>query len=710
MKSLTYLNSYGQTSVTVTDNRPATVIFNRVPPLKPINQISTVTTTSLGVQPGIDIVEIIQGATADVRYQVKIITGGSPTLSSSIVFPTLPTGVSQSIVGSTYTLSGIDTVDKWNTIKSFTWMLASNWASCPLWYLEVSIIYYDEASDADKTVSWLVYDELHFWIAQLESTTSITADVFKVKQVTADITSSSTMSVVGLKIKGGVAELSSSFSITANGGIVVSSMYSTVSLHALPKYNYRGRASLSTAFTLVVGPTYTYTNDLRFQVYHDGVTKTDVGLRLNALAGSTFIVYWGDGTNSTGSTTTGTTTITLTKTYSGTGYKDIKVVQTAGAWFRMSFTPKPYTNNASCYTYKIHNWGTNFHQSSSYTTWQEQIYLTNIPNYIPVLDGTTSLVRMFSGCTSLNDPNISSWDMSAVTDLYGMFINCTSFNQPVPWTLTNCKYIGYVFDGCTAFNQPLNWTLTNLIEYTGSNSAGYVLRNCVNFDQDLSTFTIGPNPIKMIGFMLGATSFSNINYNKFLIQLANCVYSYRGINGVNGSPYNVPLQFPTGLTTTTTVYGSGHYKTGASAYTYLVNSMGWTIWDGVDPTISISGGSVVEGNALPFTITLSKKSINEVFSYISINTSAGTATQGNIVTSLNDYENKIYSDAALTLPITYFSIPAGSTTKTVYVKTYNNDLVSEGAVGSYETVVVEITGMENATAGTISASGQIYED
>lgn len=560
MKSLEYLNTYGQTSVPVTDNRPAGVIFNRVLPLRPINQIFTATTTSVSLDPGIEILEIIQGATANVRYRVKIVTGGSPSLVSSITFPTLPTGVTQTIVGSTYTLSGIDTVAKWNTVKSFTWNLAANYASCPLWFLEVSVIYYDGATASDKTVTWLAYDDLHYWVSEMTSTVTVSATALKVKQVSADITGTNTLTCAGQKVKGLMAtNLSSNFTMTATGTVMIAVLTANTSLSVSPRYDLKGRAAITSAFTMNVTGNVVYTDDLRIQIYYDS-TRTTFSASMQTY-NTDVTVYWGDGTSTT---YTGSGTYrnhTISKVFTGSGYRDIKFVSSAVTNF------SPDRGADKCYVYKIYNWSrvpavSNFYLSTS--NYLNQIYLNQVPNYLPT--NVTSMDQTFAGCTSLNDPNISSWNTGSMTAMSSVFEGCTSLNQSVAsWNVSNCTTLQALFRNCTSFNGVINFSFKNGCD------ARSMLQNCTGYNQDLSGISLSTS-IQMDYFLNGATSFSTVNYNKLLIRLANQVAAN------SDYPRLVTLGVPAGATETTTDYGSGLYTTGQGSYLFLTTSpRSWTI-------------------------------------------------------------------------------------------------------------------------------------
>jgi len=218
MKSLSYLNGISANSIIVTDQRLARVVFDRVDPLIPIDQIITINSTTACPNPGINITEIINYSTANTRYRVKIVTGSAnPLTGSSISWGTLPSGVTLSTSGNTYTLSGINSVATWNAIKNFTWTLPSNYATKPLWFLEVAVVYYDEASAKDIERNWLVYDPAHFYVAELSSTFSLNIDGANTRVIlfSASLSSAVSVTATGKKLKIGSASLSSTFTLSA---------------------------------------------------------------------------------------------------------------------------------------------------------------------------------------------------------------------------------------------------------------------------------------------------------------------------------------------------------------------------------------------------------------------------------------------------------------------------------------------------------------
>jgi surface protein len=230
MNSLQDLNNFGATAIDVADSRPAGVVFDRLFPSVPEDQILTITSTSVAVGPGIEIEEIINYDLADVRYQIEIFSGsGNPLPASSLDWTTLPSGVTVSQVGDVYTISGLTSDQDWREVRNFIWDLPNDYLDYPLWYLEASIIYYDQELDQELTKSWVVYDPRFYYFAQLEAESNIIANakirysatinmsaVFTQREFFIEMSGKFSMVTVANEFEGvGPITLSSSSAITA---------------------------------------------------------------------------------------------------------------------------------------------------------------------------------------------------------------------------------------------------------------------------------------------------------------------------------------------------------------------------------------------------------------------------------------------------------------------------------------------------------------
>ena len=262
MNSLEQLNTLGATTLDVTDNRPSRVIFDRVPPLAPLTQVLNITSTTVPVDPGIEIVEIINYATANVRYQVTIQSAGTPALTgSSVSWPALPTSLLLTTVSNVYTISGIETLAHWNAVKSFTWTLPGTYASSPNWYLDVAVIYYDSQLGHDVTVNWEVYDEDYYYVAELFAQASVSAIIGSRKQFSAALTSQASLDFPGSRVIQFNIAMSSSSSILVSGldldlaqATITASTSLSVTIGVKKSYTINAAATAA----ISANPTYTF--------------------------------------------------------------------------------------------------------------------------------------------------------------------------------------------------------------------------------------------------------------------------------------------------------------------------------------------------------------------------------------------------------------------------------------------------------------------
>lgn len=84
----------------------------------------------------------------------------------------------------------------------------------------------------------------------------------------------------------------------------------------------------------------------------------------------------------------------------------------------------------------------------------------------------TNMEYMFQN-QSFNDPDISNWDVSSVTEMTAMF-NASSMNQDISlWDVSSVTEMGYMFFYAFSFNQDLSgWCVTNIQSEPSSFSTG----------------------------------------------------------------------------------------------------------------------------------------------------------------------------------------------------------------------------------------------
>lgn len=252
MFSLSVLDTISSQSFDVDDQRPAGVKFNRNAPLRPLDFVEDIISQQVTVNPGIEITEIINYELANVRYRIAINTAGSPLLTDSYLYWSGPFTNNFTFAqdGNVTTVSGIQNVEDWNCLRQFQWNLPTNYSSCPCWFLEVSILYYDEASDEERSVDWMVYDPDNYYFAQLTSSfTSVTNGV-KAKFATAHFSSAFSPQCVALMAESLEAHITSTSSMIATGDKNPVNMFVTTDFYAQP-YDFTKAQSILSAQTSI---------------------------------------------------------------------------------------------------------------------------------------------------------------------------------------------------------------------------------------------------------------------------------------------------------------------------------------------------------------------------------------------------------------------------------------------------------------------------
>ena len=90
--------------------------------------------------------------------------------------------------------------------------------------------------------------------------------------------------------------------------------------------------------------------------------------------------------------------------------------------------------------------------------------ILTVPDHIP--ESLTNLSMMFANSTKFNDPNVTLWDVSNVTNMSNMFTSASAFNQDISsWNVANVTDMSGMFQNATAFNQNLtSWCVPLISE------------------------------------------------------------------------------------------------------------------------------------------------------------------------------------------------------------------------------------------------------
>jgi surface protein len=101
------------------------------------------------------------------------------------------------------------------------------------------------------------------------------------------------------------------------------------------------------------------------------------------------------------------------------------------------------------------------------------------------VSNVTDMKNMFNRATSFNQP-LNNWDVSNVTDMKNMFNRATSFNQPLNnWDVSSVTDMAVMFNRATSFNQPLNnWDVSNVT------NMNFMFAIAEAFNQDISNWCV----------------------------------------------------------------------------------------------------------------------------------------------------------------------------------------------------------------------------
>lgn len=207
--------------------------------------------------------------------------------------------------------------------------------------------------------------------------------------------------------------------------------------------------------------------------------------------------------------------------------------------------------------------------------------------------------------------DVTTCDVSQITDMSNVFQNKTSFNQDIgSWDTRNVTTMLAMFTSASPFNQDIgSWDVSSV---TNMNAMFYGTA----FDQNLSSWDV--SSVASMTSMFNTGSLSDSNYDAILLGWSQLTLQS-----------NVTAHF-----------GSAQY-TQSVARAVLTDTYSWTITDGgvgdsTSPTIAITSSTVSSGSSssdasIALTFTLSEASSN--FAEADIAVSGGSLSSFNATSS-----------------------------------------------------------------------------
>ncbi len=118
------------------------------------------------------------------------------------------------------------------------------------------------------------------------------------------------------------------------------------------------------------------------------------------------------------------------------------------------------------------------------------------------VSNVTNMNFLFYGAGSFNQ-DIRNWDVSSVTNMWGAFASASNFNQPInEWDVSNVTNMYAMFHSANTFNQDIgSWDVSSVTDM------GLMFNNASDFNQDIGSWVVDSVTV-MKGTFDGASSFN----------------------------------------------------------------------------------------------------------------------------------------------------------------------------------------------------------
>ena len=123
------------------------------------------------------------------------------------------------------------------------------------------------------------------------------------------------------------------------------------------------------------------------------------------------------------------------------------------------------------------------------------------------VSNVTDMHNMFNGAYSFNQ-DLNSWDVSKVTDMIGMFYNASDFNGDIgSWDVSKVTDMTAMFNGASSFNQDLVNLPIGSWDVSSVTNMSYMFYNAFDFNGYVGSWDVN-NVTDMSSMFSGASAFN----------------------------------------------------------------------------------------------------------------------------------------------------------------------------------------------------------